>query len=748
MVRTVVALTALTLTLTACSGGRAPEPDPPRPTTVGVTGAADPEAGAAAPAGPPMARRVPKSMTTHGDTREDPYYWLRDDARKDPEVLAYLNAENAWLESRLAPAKALRAALFEELKGRIQEDDSTPPVRLNGWWYYTRYAEGLEHPIHCRKASTPDGTAPAGDEMVMLDVNALARGHDFYQVRGMEVTDSGRLLAYGEDTVSRRQYTIRFRDLETGETLSDAIPGTNGSFAWAADGQTIFYVKNDPETLRSHQVWRHRLGTPNDQDVLVHEEKDTAFYTGVRRSRSRAFVFIELWSTLVTEIRMVDANKPEGAAVPVLPREPRHEYSVAHHGDHFYVRTNWEAANFRLMRAPIASAADKSTWREVLPHRADALLMDVLPFKDHLVVSERKDGLKQIRVRDHAGTADRYLDFGQDVYVASPWWNPEVDTTVLRYTMESPTTPESYYAHELASGETTLLKQDEVPGFDPARYKTERMSVTVRDGARVPVSLVYPADFKPNGSSPLYVYGYGSYGFSMDPWFSRNWLSLLDRGFVIAIAHVRGGQELGRAWYESGKLFQKENTFNDFVDVTEHLIIAGYGKRGEVIAEGGSAGGLLMGAVINLRPDLYAAVHAAVPFVDVVTTMLDESIPLTTNEYDEWGNPGADKAAYEYMLSYSPYDNVEAKAYPALLVTAGLHDSQVQYFEPAKWVAKLRAMKTDDRPLLLQTEMETGHGGAAGRYKRLERKALVYAFFLWVLDPSLERWNSLERWKR
>ncbi|MCB9545144.1 MAG: S9 family peptidase [Myxococcales bacterium] len=687
---------------------------------------------------PPVAREIPRALEIHGHVRQDPWYWLRDDERKDPAVLDWLKAENSYTHAVMKPTEALQARLFEELKGRLKKDDASVPVQRRGFWYYSRFADGKEYPIYCRRAGTME--AP---EQIILDVNALAEGQPFFQVGDLEISENEQLLAWSEDTVGRRQYTLKVKDLRTGEVFADGVAGTAGALAWAADDKTIFYVKNEETTLRPYQVWRHTLGTPAASDALVFHEQDEAFYVGIDRGRSRRFVEIETWSTLVSEVLVLEATDPQGTFRPVVPRSPEHEYAVWHHGDAFYIRTNWQARNFRLMKAPVATSADRSTWTEILPHREDVFLGSVLPFDDFLAVEERRDALQTLRVIRWADGDSKAVPVDEDVFVAAlaPGQNPEPGSTKLRYLYGSLRTPDSVFEYDMVSGARTLLKRDEVlGGFDPASYVVERVWAPARDGARVPVSVVRRTTTPVNGSAPLYQYGYGSYGYSIDPDFNAGWLSLLDRGFVVAIAHIRGGQELGRAWYDNGKMFNKMNTFHDFIDVTEHLVKQGYGARDQVFAGGGSAGGLLIGAVMNLRPDLYRGLHAAVPFVDVVTTMLDESIPLTTGEYDEWGNPN-EKASYDYMLSYSPYDNLKAVDYPNLIVTTGLHDSQVQYFEPAKWVAKQRKLRTDHNLLVLDTDMDSGHGGASGRFKRYEKTALVYAFFLQILDPTLQRWQ-------
>ena len=674
---------------------------------------------------PPMARVQPVELEKHGHVRTDDYYWLRE--RDDPAVIAYLEAENAYTEAMTAHTRALREALFEEIKGRIVEDDASVPVRLGDYYYYDRYEEGRQYPIYARRKGSLDAT-----EEVILDANALAEGHAFFSARlsPRTVSPDHRWLAYSIDTVGRRFYTLHFKNLETGETLETAIPNVTGNLAWANDNRTVFYTKQDPETLRWHRVYRHTVGTDPAGDVLVYEEADETFSAFVRKSKSGDFLFIGASQTLADEYHYLDADHPEGAFEVLHPRERGLEYSPEHFGNYFYLRTNeGGATNFKLVRTSLL-ATPKSHWEEVLPHRDDVYLQGFEIFRDHLVLAERAEGLTQLRIRPWDGGEEHYIDFGEPAYLAYIDANPAFDTGVLRYGYTSLTTPRSVYDYDMAARERTLLKQDEIlGGFSPGDYAAERIYATARDGARVPVSLVYHKDTPRDGTAPVLVYGYGSYGSSRDATFSAARLSLLDRGFVYAIAHVRGGQEMGRAWYEDGKLLKKMNTFTDFIDAADHLVDEGYADSARVFAQGGSAGGLLMGAVVNLRPDRWRGVIAEVPFVDVITTMLDDSIPLTTSEYDEWGNPNVQEY-YDYILSYSPYDNVEAKGYPAMLVTAGLHDSQVQYWEPAKWVARLRAMKTDANPLLLKTNMEAGHGGASGRYERYRETAFEYAFLL------------------
>jgi len=675
---------------------------------------------------PPVAAKKPVELTLHGDTRTDDYFWLRE--RETPDVIAYLDAENAYFDAETAHLEPLRDALFEEIKGRIKQDDASVPYRLGDHFYNHRYEEGQEYPIYARRLGSPD--AP---EQVILDVNALAEGHDYYAtyVASSSVSPDGTLLAFPADTTGRRIYTVRFKNLATGELLPDEIPAVTGNLAWANDNRTVFYSKQDPETLRSHRVFRHTLGTDPADDVLVYEETDDTFTTFVGKTKSRRFLLIGSYQTLATEYRLLDADDPAGAWRVVQPRRRDLEYHVDHLGDRLYIRTNLDAPNFRLMRAPV-DAPGLEHWEEVLPHRDDVLLEDVELFENYLVATERHDGLTRLRVRPWDAPEDEhYVAFDDPAYVVHTGTNPNADTDVLRFVYESPTTPTTTYDYDMRTRERRMLKRDEIlGGFDPANYRAERLWATARDGERVPVSLVYRTDrFRKDGSNPLLLYGYGSYGVSIDPGFNPSALSLLDRGFVYAIAHIRGSQTLGRRWYEDGKLLNKKNTFTDFIDAAEHLRDEGYGDPERLYAMGGSAGGLLVGAVVNMRPDLFHGAVAAVPFVDVVTTMLDDSIPLTTGEYDEWGNPN-DPTYYAYIRSYSPYDNVAAQAYPNLLVTTGLHDSQVQYWEPAKWVAKLREMKTDTNRLYLHTNMEAGHGGASGRYERYRERAREWAFLL------------------
>jgi oligopeptidase B len=671
---------------------------------------------------PPVAKIVPKELHIHGDVRVDNYYWLKE--RENPEVIKYLEDENEYTDAVMAHTKEFEDALFEEIKSRIKQTDMSVPYKFDDYFYYTRYEEGQEYPIYCRKKGSLQG-----EEEIMLDVNVLAEGHEFYSVRGTRVSYEKDILAYAVDTVGRRKYTIRFKNLKTGEFLQDEIKDVTSNITWANDNKTLFYSKQDPTTLRSFQIYRHALGTDPADDELVYEEKDETFSSYVFRTKSKKYILIGSYQTLSSEYRYLEADNPSGEFKVFLPRERDHEYSVDHYQDYFYVRTNFEAKNFRLMKTPITKTA-KEHWQDVIPHRVDVLLNGFEIFKNHLVLSERKKGLTQLRVLPWDGSAEHYLQFDEPAYLAYISTNLDFDTQLLRFGYMSMTTPNSIYDYDMVKREKVLLKQQEVLGdFDSNNYKTERLHATVRDGVEVPISLVYRKGMAMNGDNPLLLYAYGSYGSSMDATFRSSRLSLLDRGFVFAIAHVRGGEELGRQWYEDGKLLKKMNTFTDFIDCGEYLIDKKYTCREKLFAMGGSAGGLLIGAIINLRPDLFKGAVAQVPFVDVVTTMLDETIPLTTSEYDEWGDPN-EKKYYDYMLSYSPYDNVEAKDYPNLLVTTGLHDSQVQYWEPAKWVAKLRALKTDNNRLIMKTNMEAGHGGRTGRFKRYREVAVEYAFLL------------------
>lgn len=671
---------------------------------------------------PPTVEKIKKELTANGDTRIDNYYWLNE--RENPKVIAYLTAENKYLDTMLSPVKGFREKLYEEMKGRIKEKDESVPYFENGYLYYTRFEQGQDYPIHCRKKGS--NSAP---EEVMLNVNDMAKGHEFFNVTGLNVSPDNKLLAYGVDTVSRRKYTLYVKNLETGELLKDVIAETTGGSTWANDNKTLFYTRKNPTTLRSERIVKHLLGTEAAADMEVYFEKDETYNTYVYKTKSKKYLVIGSGSTLSSEYRILDADKPDGTFKIFHPREKDMLYDIDHRGDKFFIVTNWEAKNFRLMESPLDKTS-KENWKEVIPHRSDVLLQGLDLFTDHMVLSERKNGLSQLRIINTTTKQEHYLDFGEPAYVAYSGTNPEMDSKILRYGYTSLTTPSSTFDYNMDTKEKELKKQQEViGGYDPKNYVTERLMAKATDGTMVPISLVYKKGFEKNGQKPLLLYGYGSYGNSIEPTFSSNRISLLDRGFCYAIAHIRGGQEMGRYWYEDGKMFKKKNTFTDFIDCAEYLIAQKFTSKEHLYAMGGSAGGLLMGAVVNMRPDLWHGVVAAVPFVDVVTTMLDESIPLTTGEFDEWGNP-KNKASYDYMKSYSPYDNVEKKAYPNMLVTTGLHDSQVQYFEPAKWVAKLRELKTDNNLLLMEINMEAGHGGASGRFKAIKDVALQYAFLL------------------
>ncbi len=674
---------------------------------------------------PPVAKVIPHQLEMHGDVRTDNYYWLRE--RDNPEVIAHLEAENAYTAAVMAHTEALQETLYREILGRIRQTNLSVPYLRDGYYYYSKTEEGKDYPFYARKRGSLDAA-----EEILIDVNELAEGHGFTSVPSPTVSSDGNLIAFAQDTVGRRFYNIRFKDLRSGEILDDEIRSVTSMVAWANDNRTVFYTKQDPETLRWYQVYRHVLGTSATTDELVYQEDDVEFSCYVWKTKTDRYIVIGSSQTLSNEYRFLDADDPAGNFTLFLPRESNHEHSIEHFGDYFYITTNDQAQNFRLMRTPV-DRTEKRYWEEVIPHRDDVLLSGIDVFRNYLVAIERKEGLLQIRIRSWNGDVDYYLDFGEPAYAAYPSSNPEIDTDVVRYSYSSLATPSSVYDFNMVTRARTLLKRDEVlGGYDPADYVTERLYATARDGVRVPVSLVYRRGLEKNGNNPLHLYAYGSYGSSMDASFSSTRLSLLDRGFVYAIAHIRGGMEMGRWWYEDGKLLNKKNTFTDFIDVAEHLVAAGYTRPEMLFAQGGSAGGLLMGAVANMRPDLFKGIIATVPWVDVVTTMLDASIPLTTSEYDEWGDPN-EQEYYRYMLSYSPYDRVEARDYPNMLVTAGLHDSQVQYFEPAKWVAKLRALKTDDNRLLLKTNMEAGHGGASARYQRYRDIAFQYAFMLDLL---------------
>lgn len=674
----------------------------------------------------PVAEKKNKELVAHGDTRIDEYYWMNDFFKKGPDstkVVDYLKEENAYLDTMMAGTKSFQTALYDEMKARIKEKDESAPYLNNGYFYYNRTEEGKQYYKICRRKGSMD--AP---EEILLDVDKMAEGHGYYSVTGVSVSPDNKLMAYGEDKLSRRQYTIYVKNLETGELLKDEIKGTEGTGIWANDNKTFFYTHNNPSTLLSERIKRHTLGTDAAADVIVYEEKDKSNYIGVGKTKSNQFIVIASNATMSSEQRILNANDPYGSFKVFQPRMKDVLYNIDHWNDQFLIVTNKDAKNFRLMETPVAHTAVEN-WKEVIAHRTDVLLEGIDVFKDYWVISERKEGLIQLRIRDMATGKESYLDFGEPAYLAYASGNMEFNTNTLRYSYTSLTTPNSVYDYDMKTKDKKLVKESAVlGGFKKDDYVTERVYATATDGAKIPVSIVYKKGTKKDGTAPLLLYGYGSYGASMDAGFSSARLSLLNRGFVFAIAHIRGGQEMGRYWYEDGKLLKKKNTFTDFIDCGKFLIKEKYTSQGHLYASGGSAGGLLMGAIVNLAPELWNGVLADVPFVDVVTTMSDPTIPLTTNEYDEWGNP-ENKESYFYMKSYSPYDNVTKKDYPNMLVTTGLHDSQVQYFEPAKWVARLRAIKTDNNLLFLKTNMEAGHGGVSGRFNYLKDIALGYAFF-------------------
>lgn len=687
---------------------------------------------------PPKAKKIPYTITTHGDVRIDDYYWmrlsdeqknaseeLRDEQTKD--VLDYLNAENAFTKSVLAPTDALKEKLFLEMKSRIKETDQSVPVKDNGYWYYTRFEAGQDYPYYCRKKESLE----SGSEDVLIDGPALAKDKDYWALASYDISDDNKLMCYGTDIVSRRIYTIEFKNLETGEKLKDVLEGTSGGAVWANDNKTVFYTKKDPQTLRDNQIWRHVVGTDQSKDVLVFEEKDEEFSCFVYKTKSKKYLVIGSSQTVSQEYRVLDANNPTGDWRLIQPRERNLEYGIDHYGDFFYIVTNLDAKNFRLMKTDV-NKPGKENWQEVIPHRKDVLLEGIAIFENYLVVDERKNGLTQLRIIDWKSNGEHYLEFPDPAYAAGVGANPDFKTDVLRFSYTSLTTPNSTFDYNMKTKERKLLKQQEVVGgYDASQYISERLYATANDGTLVPISLVYKKGFERNGKAPLLLYAYGSYGYSIDATFSSSRLSLLDRGFVFAIAHIRGGQEMGREWYEDGKLLKKKNTFTDFINCGEFLVKEKYTSSDKLFAMGGSAGGLLMGAVTNMAPNLWKGIISAVPFVDVVTTMLDESIPLTTFEFDEWGNP-KDKTYYDYMLSYSPYDNIERKDYPHILVTTGYWDSQVQYWEPAKYMAKMREYKTNDNLLLMWCNMDAGHGGKSGRYEYLKEVAMEYAFMLYL----------------
>ncbi len=677
----------------------------------------------------PIAKKIEQKLEKHGDIRIDNYYWLND--RENSEVIDYLNQENEYTKAILQPTEALQTKLFEEMKSRIKEDDSSVPYKLNSYWYLTEYQKGKEYPIHKRRKDSLENP----DE-ILFDVNTMAEGHSYYQLGGISMAPNNQLVSFGVDNVSRRIYTIQIKDLTTGEILSDKIENTTGGSVWAADNQTLFYTRKD-ETLRAYQIWKHKLGTKQEDDVLVFEEADDTFNAFVYKSKSRDYIIIGSSSTVSDEFRYIPSNQPDAAFKIFQERERDLEYSIEHFGDSFYIQTNKDDAfNFKLMKTSVEKT-EQENWIDVIPHREETLIEGFEIFKNYLVIEERTNGLLQMNIKAWDNSTDYYLPFIEETYTANVGTNPDFDTDILRYGYTSLTTPSSVIDFNMNDKTFEIKKEQVVIGdFDKENYISERIWAEARDGEMVPISLVRRKDTPLSAETPLLLYAYGSYGYTIEPYFSSVRLSLLDRGFIYAIAHIRGGQYLGREWYEDGKILEKKNTFFDYIDAAKYLIQQNYTSSKHLYAMGGSAGGLLMGAVINYEPTLFNGVIAQVPFVDVVTTMLDDSIPLTTGEYDEWGNPN-EKEYYDYMKSYSPYDNVEAKAYPNLYVSTGLHDSQVQYWEPAKWVAKLRDLKTDDNILLLDTNMDTGHGGASGRFESLKEDAKEDAF-LFMLEGITE----------
>ena len=681
----------------------------------------------------PTAENQPKELVTHGDTRVDNYYWMRltDEQKnaKDPDdhtrqVLDYLKQENEYLKGQMAHTEAFQDALYKELTGRIKQNDESAPYLSNGYWYYTRFEEGMEFPVYCRKR----GNINAPEE-VMLNANEMAKGKDYFNVAGLSISPDNKFLAFGTDTKSRRRYTLQIKNLETGALLPDKITNTEPGYAWADDNMTLFYTAKNPETLLSEKIYRHSLGSNQNADVMVYHEKDESFYIGVYRSKSGKYIIIWNSSTEVSDYHILKSDNPDGIFKGFTPRQNDLLYDIAHLKDKFYIRTNLKAKNFRLMETS-ETATSIENWSEKIAHREDVLMERVELFKDHMAIEERKDGLVTMRIIQLSTGDEHHVAFDEPAYAAGMAVNREMNTEKLRFTYSSLTTPQSTFDYDMVNRTSELIKEEEVVGgHNKEDYTTERRWATARDGKKIPLSIVYKKGFTKAGNSPVLLYGYGSYGHTIDASFRSDILSLLDRGFAFAIAHIRGGQMLGRSWYEDGKLLKKKNTFNDFIDCGKYLVEQKYTNPNHLYAWGGSAGGLLMGAILNMEPQLWSGVVAAVPFVDVVTTMSDPTIPLTTNEYDEWGNP-ENKEYYQYMLSYSPYDNVKKQVYPNILITTGLFDSQVQYWEPAKWVAKLRDMNQKTNKLLFQTNMEAGHGGASGRFRRYKERALVYAFML------------------
>ncbi|MDC8832025.1 S9 family peptidase [Alteromonas gilva] len=680
----------------------------------------------------PVAKKVAYELTAHGETRVDNYYWMRDDSRTDEAVLSHLEKENSYAEKVLAPLESQQEALYEEMTARIPKDDSSVPVKQNDYWYVTHYQGDGEYPIYVRKPSLD------GEETVLLDGNKMAEGESYFNIGSYAASPDNTLLAYTVDTVSRRLYTLRVKNIESGEILSDTLTDTNGQVYWGKDNTTLYYIKRDKQTLLGSQVYRHTLGTDQADDELVYEQTDPTFYTSLGKSKDGKVIYIYHDNTEQTGVTLIDNSSNDATPVPFYPLEDGHEYSVAKRGNEYFILTNWQADNYRIMKVDAGNTQDRSKWQEVVAHDPDIYIASMELLSDYVVYKAKENGYLRLEALSLKDGEQRTIPTEDPIYTASFTGNTQPDTNTVRIYYASLTTPPSFFDINLETLQSELKKQTKVgDDFDSDNYQSERLMITARDGKQVPVSLVYRKSlFTKDGSNPLFQYGYGSYGSTIDPTFSTSWLSMLDRGFVVAIAHVRGSKMLGTQWYEDGKMGNKKNTFTDFIDVTKGLIEQGYADPARIFAEGGSAGGLLMGAIANMAPELYTAIAAHVPFVDVVTTMSDASIPLTTGEYSEWGNP-ANKQEYEYILTYSPYDQVKKQDYPHMFVTTGLHDSQVQYFEPMKWVAKLRDYKTDDNLLLFMTDMEAGHGGASGRFKRYEQRAKEYAFFFHLAGIEL-----------
>jgi len=674
----------------------------------------------------PSPKKLPVTFEAHGVKRIDNYYWMRDDSRKDPEIISHLNEENSYLENWFVSGNDFRESLFEEITDRIPKNEDSVPVRLKNYEYFRRYKQENEHGIYIRRKDKNS------EEKILLDVNELAKNKDFYQLANWSISPKENLMAYAEDTSGRRQYTIKFKNLENEETSSFFIENTSGDMAWSSDGRYLFYVIRDEETLLPYKLFRHEIGTSQMKDVAIYEEKDTTFYLSVGNTRSMEYIEVNISSTTSSEVRLIKSDSPDMNPQIFLPREEDHLYSVDHDpaSSRFLVESNWKALNFRLLETNLNNSSDKNEWKELIPHREQVLLQSVIPFPEHLIIMERENGLRKLKILHKESKAEKEINFNDPTYTAYLASNPEYYVDRFYFGYSSMRTPDSLFSVMLSNGRKRLLKEAEVKGgFSSSDYKVDREFLTARDGTQVPVSIVYKKNKFVKNTNPIFLYGYGSYGNSIDAGFSSSRLSLLDRGFIFAIAHVRGGQELGRSWYEDGKIFNKLNTFYDFIDVTKGLLDKGYGNKDRVYAGGGSAGGLLMGAIVNMEPNLYKGIISNVPFVDVITTMSDPSIPLTTGEYSEWGNPDI-KEEFEYIMQYSPYDNISEQEYPSILVTAGLWDSQVQYYEPAKYVAKLRDYNKGKNPILMKVNMTAGHSGVSGRFESLKELAMEYAFLL------------------